>query len=168
MHAIETNRLVLRDFCADDWSELLDLAIRYQATDYAKYDHPWPTTEEAVKGMAEWLSGEEGFRAVCLKSTGKLMGLLNIGQKKNGIGREHGLGYVFHPDYYGKGYATEACQAGMAHIFGPWEADRITTGTHPDNKPSVGLLTKLGLKPVEEGEYVITREEWLAHQETDN
>ena len=118
--------------------------------------------------MAEWLSGEEGFRAVCLKSTAKLIGLLNIGRKKDIEGREYGFGYVFHPDYYRQGYATEACRAGLTQIFGPWQADRVTTGTHPDNTPSVGLLTKLGLKPSKEGEYVITRDEWLALQGTEN
>ena len=57
----------------------------------------------------------------------------------------HGLGYVFHPDHHGQGYATEVCRAGLEQVFGPWEGDRIETGTHPDNKPSVRLLTKLGL-----------------------
>lgn len=168
MDTLETERLIIRSFRPDDWQELLELAIRYQATEYAKYDHPWPTTEEEVKGMAEWLSGEEGFRAVCLISTGKLIALLNIGRKRDGEGREYGFGYVFHPDYHCQGLATEACRASMAQVFGPGAADRITTGTHPDNKPSVGLLSKLGLKPINEGEYAITREEWLALQETDD
>ncbi|MBN2393277.1 MAG: GNAT family N-acetyltransferase [Anaerolineae bacterium] len=162
MITLETDRLIIRDFRPDDWQELLELAIRYQASEYAKYDHPWPTTEEEVRGMAEWLSGEEGFRAVCLKSTGKLIGLLNIDRKKDVEEREHGFGYVFHPDYHNQGYATEACQAGISQIFGPWKAERICTGTHPNNTPSVRLLRKLGFREVGEGEFAISREEWLA------
>jgi RimJ/RimL family protein N-acetyltransferase len=162
MLTLETQRLIIRNFRPDDWEELLDLAIRYQASEYAQYDHPWPTTEEEVKGMAEWFAGGDNFFAVCLKTTSKLIGLLNIQRKEDAEGREHGLGYVFHPDYYRQGYATEACRAGMAQVFGPWKADRIHTGTHPNNTPSIGLLHKLGLKEVKDGEYAITRKEWLA------
>jgi len=162
MHTLKTKRLIIRNFHPDDWQELLELATRYQATEYAKYDHAWPTTEEEVKGMAKWLSGEKGFRAVCLKSTGKLIGLLNMARKKDTEGREHDFGYVFHPDYHDQGYGTEACRAGMSQIFGPWQAERIYTGTHPNNTPSVKLLHKLGFKEVAQGEFAISREEWLA------
>ena len=99
MVALETDRLILRSFRADDWQELLELAIRYQASEWAKYDHPWPTEEEEVKGMAEWLATEEGFLAVSLKETGRLIGLLSIPHKKEvEEARVHGLGYVFLPD----------------------------------------------------------------------
>ena len=163
MIRLSTDRLTLRNFHPDDWQELLELAIRYQATEWAKYDHPWPTTEEEVKGMAAWLATEEGFLAVIVRSTGRLIGLLHIGRKKEEeAARVHGLGYVFHPDVHGQGYATEACRAGIAQIFGPWEADEITTGTHPDNKPSVRLLHRLGLQRVTEGEYALTRAQWQA------
>jgi RimJ/RimL family protein N-acetyltransferase len=166
MVTLRTDRLVLRNFRPDDWQELHELAVRYQASEWAKYDHPWPTAEEEVKGMTEWLSGEAGFLAVCLKETGKLIGLLNIHRNdEEEEDRVHDLGYVFHPDYHRKGYATEACRAGLNQVFGPWEADRITTGTHPDNEPSVRLLAKLGLQEVGEGEYTITREAWLASEE---
>ena len=165
MVTLRTDRLVLRNFRPDDWEALHELAVWYQASEWAKYDHPWPTQEEEVKGMAEWLSGEEGFLAVCLKETGRLIGLLNIHRKQEEDGRVHGLGYVFHPDYHGQGYATEACRAGLDQVFGPWEADRITTGTHPDNEPSLRLLAKLGLKEIGEGEHTITREAWLASEE---
>ncbi len=165
MTVLETDRLIIRNFRPDDWQELQELAIRYQASQWAKYDHPWPTSDEEIKGMAEWLATEEGFLAVCLKTTGKLIGLLNIHRKKEEEGKVHGLGYVFHPDYHRHGYATEACRAGMARVFGSWAADEIRTGTHPDNEPSVRLLNRLGLLRIDEGEYGITQEQWAAQQE---
>jgi RimJ/RimL family protein N-acetyltransferase len=159
---LETSRLIIRNFRADDWQELLDLAVRYQASEYAQYDHPWPTSEEGVKGMAEWLATTDGYLAVCLKTTGKLIGLLNIHRQEGHSHCVHGLGYVFHQDYHGRGYATEACHAGLAQVFGPWEADEVHTGTHPANTPSVRLLGRLGLRETAPGEYAITRDEWLA------
>jgi RimJ/RimL family protein N-acetyltransferase len=164
MLTLETERLIIRNFRPDDWQELQALAIAYQASEWAQYDHPWPTSEEKVKGMAEWFAQRDGYLAVCLKSSGALIGLLNIHHKQEAEGRVHGLGYVFHPDHHGRGYATEACRAGLDQVFGPWEADRIETGTHPDNAPSVRLLSKLGLRETGRGEYAISRQEWLARQ----
>ena len=76
----------------------------------------------------------------------------------------HNLGYVFHPDYHGQGYAVESCRAAMAHVFGQLAADGILTGTRRANVASVRLLTRLGLqeKEISRGEYGISREEWLA------
>jgi hypothetical protein len=76
--SLETDRLVIRSFCLEDWQELWELAARYQASEWAKYDHPWPISTEEVKDMAEWFAGDDGYLAVCLKSAGKLIGLLNF------------------------------------------------------------------------------------------
>jgi RimJ/RimL family protein N-acetyltransferase len=165
MISLETDRLIIRNFGPDDWQELQELAIRYQASEYAQYDHPWPTSEAEVKGMAEWFTSGDGYLAVCLKSTGALIGLLNIHHRDKLEGRVHGLGYVFHPDYHDQGYATESCRAGINQVFGPWAADKILTGTHPDNKPSVALLKRLGLHEVGEGEWTLSRKEWLAAED---
>lgn len=164
MISLETDRLLIRNFSSDDWQGLQELAIRYQASPWAQYEPPWPTSAEEVKGMANWFAGGDGFLAVCLKTTGKLIGLLALERREGMEGQVHNLGYVFHPDYYGQGYATEACRAGLAHVFGSLAADRILTGTHPANEPSVRLLKRLGLRPIDNGEYVLSREEWLAEQ----
>ena len=157
---LETDRLIIRNYVVDDWKELQELAIDYQASEWAQYDHPRPTSEEEVKGMAAWFASGDGYLAVCLKTTGKLIGLLNIHHKEVEEGRVHGLGYVLHSAYHGQGYATEACRAGLVQVFGSWRADWVTTGTHPENESSVRLLKRLGLSEVSEGAYAITREEW--------
>ena len=153
MTPLETDRLILRNFRPEDWRDLLEVAINYQASEYAKYDHKWPTDEEGVKGMANWFSSAppEGagdrFAAVCLRSTGKLIGMISVNPKQEGV--EYGFGYVFHTDYQGQGYATEACRAMLEHVFGTLGASRITTGTAAANTPSCRLLDKLGFEVVE-------------------
>ena len=62
------------------------------------------------------------------------------------------------------GYATESCQACMRYVFDVLQAVSIVTGTHPDNEPSVKLLKKLKLQEIGNGEWTITRAEWLALQ----
>ena len=162
MITIETERLTIRNFCSDDWQDLQEVAIEYQASEWAKYEGPWPTSTEEVKGMVEWFSKGADYLAVCLKATGKLIGLVAIERRKDQEGAVHNLGYVFHPGYHGHGYATEGCRAAMDYVFGQLAADGILTGTHPANEPSVRLLKKLGLRKVSRGEFAISREEWLA------
>jgi len=163
MEPIETDRLTIRNFVPEDWRDLLEVAIKYQAYEYAKYDITWPTDEEGVQRMANWLSGgPEGagdrFVAVCLKSTGKLIGLISIDPKQVGV--EYGFGYVFHTDYHGQGYATEACRAMVDHVFESLNAHCLTTGTAAVNQPSCRLLERLGFQ-------VIERKRTVAHHEPD-
>ncbi|OGO05913.1 MAG: hypothetical protein A2Y73_03470 [Chloroflexi bacterium RBG_13_56_8] len=140
------------------------MAVQYQASELAKYEDPWPTSTEEIKGMAEWFAGGDEYLAVCLKATGKFIGLIAINRRGEQEERMHNLGYVFHPAYHGQGYATEGCRAVMNYVFGQLAADSILTGTHPANKPSVALLKRLGLKEVARGEFSISREEWLASE----
>jgi hypothetical protein len=56
MIAIETDRLTIRNFGSDDWQDLQEVAVQYRASEWAKYEDPWPTSTEEVKGMAEWFA----------------------------------------------------------------------------------------------------------------
>ena len=161
MIKLDTNRLIIRNFLPDDWQDLQDVVIQYQASEWAKYEDPWPTSTEEVKGMTKFFASGDNFLAVSLKDTGKLIGLIAIGQRKEQEESVHNLGYVFHPGYSGRGYATEGCQAVMAYLFEQLGITAILTGTRPENTPSVRLLERLGLHPIGNGEYRISKEEWL-------
>jgi ribosomal-protein-alanine N-acetyltransferase len=161
MITLETDRLIIRNFRPDDWQELQEAAVAYRASKWAEYEDPWPTSDEEVKGMATWFAGGDGYLATCLKSTGKLIGLVAIDRREGKAEQVHNLGYVFHPGYHGQGYATEACRAAIGYVFGPLAGDRILTGTHPDNEESIKLLKRLGLKEVARGEFAISKEEWV-------
>ncbi len=165
MISLKTDRLTIRNFSPDDWRGLQELAIEYQASKWAQYEDPWPTSEEEVKGMATWFASGDGYLAACLKSTGKLIGLVAINRREEQKGQVHNLGYVFHPGYHGQGYATEACWATMGYLFGALAADGILTGTHPDNKDSIKLIERLGLTEIARGEFALSRAEWLAQNE---
>jgi RimJ/RimL family protein N-acetyltransferase len=157
---LETDRLIIRNFRPDDWQDLQETVVQYQASEWARYEDRWPTAKEEVKDMAKWLAGGDDYLAVCLKEMGKLIGLIAINRRQEQAGRVYNLGYVFHPSYHGHGYATESCQAATDYVFGQLGAHGILTGTHPANRPSVRLLERLGLKEIAHGEFAISREEW--------
>jgi RimJ/RimL family protein N-acetyltransferase len=50
----------------------------------------------------------------------------------------------------------------MAYLFEKAGAEGILTGTHPDNEPSVGLLKRLGLREIGDGEWTMTKAEWIS------
>jgi ribosomal-protein-alanine N-acetyltransferase len=59
------------------------------------------------------------------------------------------VGYEISPLHQGRGYMKEALAAVLAWGFGELELNRVEAQVHPDNRPSLALLRKLGF--VEEG-----------------
>ena len=164
MKPIEIERLTIRNFIDDDWQDLQQAIINYQASESAKYEDPWPTSEEEIKGIVSWFANGDEFLAVNLKPEDKVIGFVAINRRTDREEHSHNLGYVFNPEYGGKGYATESCKACMGYVFGELQAASIVTGTHPDNEPSVRLLKRLKLREIDNGEWIMTRKEWLTLQ----
>ncbi len=164
MIILETDRLLIRNFRPDDWQALQAMIVAYQASDVSQYEDRWPTSDEDMKNIASWFAGGDAYLATCVKSTGELIGFVHIGRRDNPDRQLHNLGYIFNPAHYGKGYATEACRVAMAYVFGDMGAEGFLTGTNPENEASVRLLKRLGFSYVGNGEYTISRDEWLAQQ----
>lgn len=62
------------------------------------------------------------------------------------------IGYSLLPQYYGKGYATEAVRALSDWAFDHPEVNKIIAEVFPENKSSIGVLEKSGFVPVGQGE----------------
>lgn len=63
--------------------------------------------------------------------------------------REHAageIGYVFHPDSAGHGYATEACSAVLDLAFGQLGLHRVTARLDARNVASARLTARLGMR----------------------
>ncbi len=152
MLPIRTDRLTVRNFSIDDWKALHGIIAKYQQSEYALYDHKWPTTEEGIRSVVEGFSQGDSFLAVSLRDTDRLIGFVALNcSSGGGEVREFNLGYCIDSDYHGHGYATEACQALLGHAFGNLGADKICTGAAAANTPSVRLAERLGMKIIDEG-----------------
>jgi [ribosomal protein S5]-alanine N-acetyltransferase len=143
MISLETDRLVIRNFRPDDWRGLHKMTLQFEASEYAAYDHTWPTSEEEIKALTEWFSEGDDFLAVTLKPTGDFIGFVALHEEDGGNQRSFGLGYRFDFDYHGRGYGTEGCRAVLAHAFDGLGAEVVHAGTGALNKPSVRLLHRL-------------------------
>ncbi len=162
MEPIQTERLIIRNFRIEDWCDLHEMIVQYQANEYSKYDHQWPTAEEEYPKIAKWFSEGDSYLAVCLPATGKVIGFVCLNRADHEDGLAFDMGYIFNSDYHGQGYATEACQAAIHRAFGQLEAVKLVAGTPLGNKASVDLLLRLGFHEVGGGMFALPREKWMA------
>lgn len=63
-------------------------------------------------------------------------------------GPEVELGYDLHPDYWGRGYASEAARAAVALGLGPLGIDRVIAVVKEHHSASRRVLEKAGLRHV--------------------
>ena len=144
---MKTGRLSIRRVSAADWKAIRAIWAEIAKTEFAQYDNPKDISDEAaasrIQRWASFSNSEEHmFFAVCLH--GHVIGYIAFNQ------REHAyeLGYCFHPDYHGNGYARESISALLREIR-PMKAKgftKITAGTALKNTPSVRLLLSLGFR----------------------
>ena len=156
--AIETARLILRD-----WREA-DVApfIRYTNTPAVMQ---WlggvQADDELQKSirtrMMRWQI-ERGFTfwAVERKADGALLGFCGLkladtpGTNIEGV---HEVGWRLREDAWGQGYAKEAAIASIAHAFETLGAGRVVAITFRENRPSWGLMERIGMTRRPEDDY---------------
>jgi ribosomal-protein-alanine N-acetyltransferase len=151
MTVIETDRLAIRNFRAEDSEALYRMICQYEESEYAKYDHQWPTSLEEITEVVAWFATGDSYLAICLRSTDEFAGFVSLNKESRDDLREYNLGYCFDFNCRGKGYALEACKALINYAFDHLHADQIISGTAADNRPSCRLLERLGFKKTSEG-----------------
>lgn len=63
---------------------------------------------------------------------------------KAGFYRLPEIGYILHPDAWGRGLGREAVEAVIDHVFATRDLDSMTADVDPRNAASIALLTSLG------------------------
>lgn len=137
---IETDRLVIRRFCAED---CYDLHEYLSDPDVVFYEPYCVFTLEESKSEAVRRSHDTDFWAVCLKEGGKLIGNLYLSKQDFDTFE---LGFVFSKHYQGQGYAFESAGALINDTFLNQEARRIIAMCNPENEKSWHLIERLGLR----------------------
>jgi RimJ/RimL family protein N-acetyltransferase len=146
---IETARLILRPFNADDFDDL----YAYQSRpDVARYLH-WEARDHAqVRRALEEQCGETTLEegkwltfAVVWREVSAVVGEVGL----RWLSRKHRqgeTGFVFNPDYHGRGLATEAAEAMLALGFGSFGWHRIIGSCDARNHASARLMGRIGMR----------------------
>lgn len=136
---IETERLLLRRYRESDLQDLFEYLSDPKVVEYEPYK---PLSLEETKSNLEWRIGTEEMVAVELKASHKMIGNVYLG-KRDFASLE--IGYVFHRDHWGKGYARESCEALIQQAFANG-IHRIYAECDPQNRSSWKLLEALGFR----------------------
>jgi RimJ/RimL family protein N-acetyltransferase len=160
-----TLRLVLRPYEDKDFD---DLYAFYSRPDVATYLYWTPGDAEKVrtalarkKTQTVWQEQAPLVLAVTSKDEAKVVGevvLVWRSQKH----REGEIGFVFHPEYQGRGYAAEASRAMLELGFGTLDLHRIIGRCDARNTASARLMERLGMR--REGHFVDN--EWVKDEWT--
>jgi len=144
---LETDRLYLRRVTLED-ADLM-MAI-WNDPAFVRYvgDRGVRTIEQAREALLSGplrLFADYGYGpyAVVRKSDDARLGICGLFRREN---LEHpDIGFALLPDSCGKGLASEAAQAVLAHARDDLQLEEITAIVSPENKRSIALIEKLGL-----------------------
>jgi len=179
METATTERLIIRRPRPADLHDFL----AYQThPDNLRYQPVEPLTEDKaldfLSRMATVEIGAEGgwiMFAVELRSEGRMIGEVGIFLSPQAESKGN-LGWSFHPDHQGHGYATEAAQVLLAYAFKERGLRRVTSDCDARNVASARLMERLGMRREghlrqsrlrgeewhDEYLYALLRDEWLA------
>ena len=134
---LHTERLLLRRPRMDDLDAMFEImssppAMRYWSTlPHANRDVTRPWLEKMIARNA---AGGDDF---LIEHEGRVIGDV-------GAGRLPDFGFILHPDFWGRGFATEASVAFIAHAFTNTAATELLADVDPRNTASLRVLARLG------------------------
>ena len=135
----------LRRFVPADLAALHAIESREDVTRWLYWE---PRDEDEVRSvMAEHIERppEEGFTlAVERLADGALLGRVSL--MIDAANRQGEVGFIFHPDHQGQGYATEAGRAVVRVAFERYDLHRVFGRIEPRNEASARVLERLGMR----------------------
>lgn len=146
MIRLETDRLLMREFLAEDAEDMYHLNNDPEVMQYTG-DIAFANSQEALDLITkydQYRKYQLGRLTIIRKIDGAFLGW--CGLKFLQDTKEVDLGYRFKKQFWGKGYATEACYANLQYGFSFPHINVIIGRTRIDNTPSIRVLEKMGMK----------------------
>ena len=141
MDEILTPRLRLRRARMDDLEAMHAVLSNAQATRYWSTP-PHPDLETTREWLANMVSAPaDRSDDFVVEREGRVIG-------KAGFYRLPEIGYILHPDHWGRGLAYEALSALIERAFARFDMPALTADCDPRNTASHRLLEKLGFREV--------------------
>ena len=142
---LETKRLIIRPFRADDASLLQTYCSNWNvARMTSRIPYPYPD------GAAEqWIAAQTPPRrdsdeiTFCIEREGVMVGSIGLRYPRPGT---YELGYWIGEPHWGQGFATEAARHTVAFAFDTLGAARVYAGHYVDNPASGRVLEKCGFR----------------------
>ena len=170
---LETARLRLRQFREDDLDAYARitgdaLTMRFLASDPFDREQAWRSLGYL---LGHWQIRGYGLWAAEEKASGALIGRIGLYRPEGWPGLE--VGWLVDRARWGEGFATEGGRASQGHAFTRVGAERVISAIQPENRASIRVAEKLGLRYVETRQlqghtvsiYAIERARWVERTE---
>ncbi len=148
-YILTTERLTLRQFTNEDAGFIVELVNTPGWLEFIG-DRNIHTEEDAVNYLQNGpikSYSENGFGSSMVEmKDGTPIGMCGI-LKRDSL-ENPDIGFAFLPEYMGNGYAFEIANATLHHATHQWNLKTIWAITDPGNVRSIGLLEKIGHRPV--------------------
>ena len=156
---IKTERLVLRESEARDRTTFIDLLASPEVNTYLGGPRAREELERETPAIPERWPG-----SFVVELDGVMIGHILLrratGHRRPAAAGKADLGYLFLPQTWGAGYATEACAAALTWFDHTLPGEPIILTTQSANIASIRLATKLGFTELERFE-AWGSEQWL-------
>jgi len=162
-YPVLTERLLLRPLQLP--TDLEPMLAYRSREDVCRYIPPVPATLDSLtaafadperRRSTLTDQGQHLQLVVVRRDTGELVGDLIV--FLHSLEHQSGeIGYVFHPDHHGQGYATEAAAALLTLCFEGLDLHRVTARIDERNPASAAVLRRIGMRQ----EAVLVENEWF-------
>lgn len=155
MQTLMTDRLVLRPWASGDADFVYDMYSRWEVQ---RFIGPVPRVMEdrseadrLIERCQRFDHPVQGFWAVEREEDAQLVGTILLkgipasGDAPLQPSGDTEIGWHFHPDYWGRGYAAEAASAVLAHSFSKG-LDRVIAVTSAENIASQRVCKRIGME----------------------
>jgi [ribosomal protein S5]-alanine N-acetyltransferase len=146
MQILETPRLILREFSADD----VDALARILSDPETMRFYPVPfdrvgVEDWIVRNRRRYAKDGHGLWAMVLKSSEELIGDCGLTVQNVEDADEIEIGYHVRRDHWGHGLATETARACRDYGFARLSVSRLVSIIRPENIPSRRVAEKNGM-----------------------
>lgn len=146
--SVETDRLLLRKLIYEDLDDIYEYAKIPKTSEFVMW-YPHGSKFESLEYInlvyEKYNHGEPAPWGIVLKESGKLIGsigFVKIDEKEN----SGEIGYVISPNYWNRGFATEAIRGVVQFGFATMDLEKITAHTITQNRASGRALLRVGFK----------------------
>lgn len=136
----ETDRLLIRNYLEKDINDYFEYMSLESTALYEDFE-PF-SLEKCAKAVKDRLTNDF-YWIVELKDKAKVIGDLSFSKSKY---ESYMIAYDFNELFHKNGYATEACEVLMRHIFTVLNGRRICADCDEGNTASWRLLERLGFR----------------------
>lgn len=157
MFQLITERLILREWKDEDFEALHELCSDPEVMKYFPKIHTEEDTWAMIGRLRERMS-QDGFCffACELKETKETIGILGAskirfeGPIKNAVE----IGWRMRRNFWNKGYSTEGAKEVARFLFDDIGLETIYAFAVPENKPSLKVMTKIGMEYEENMDFI--------------